>query len=72
MGQRIFSGGDFHRLSRHLVNLVFAIMSVTGTWFLVQAVLFDNHISISTKAYAVIPRDVVPLGRFLPDAVAAH
>ena len=37
-------------------------MSVTGTWFLVQAVLFDNHISISTEGVPpVIPRDVVPL-----------
>jgi|TARA_R110000796_G_scaffold241303_2_gene362744 uncharacterized iron-regulated membrane protein len=60
-GKRIF-WGDFHRLSGIWSIWFIAIMSVTGTWFLVQAVLFDNHISISTEGVPpVIPRDVVPL-----------
>jgi uncharacterized iron-regulated membrane protein len=38
------------------------VISITGTWFLIQAFLFDNQISISTEPVtAVVPRESVPL-----------
>ena len=60
-GARIF-WGDFHRLSGIWSIWFIAVISVTSTWFLIEAVLSDNHISISSET--VIPamsRDSVPL-----------
>ena len=60
-GARIF-WGDFHRLSGIWSIWFIAVISVTSTWFLIEAVLSDNHISISSEA--IIPamsRDSVPL-----------
>lgn len=38
------------------------MISITGLWFLIQAALFDNQISISSKPVAsVVPRQSVPL-----------
>ncbi|MEH6669902.1 PepSY-associated TM helix domain-containing protein [Halopseudomonas sp.] len=59
-GARVF-WGDFHRLSGIWSIWFIAVISITGTWFLLQAVLFDNHISISTEGVPpVIARDAVP------------
>ncbi len=59
-GARVF-WGDFHRLSGIWSIWFVAVISITGTWFLLQAVLFDNHISISTEGVPpVIARDAVP------------
>ncbi|CAI8837589.1 Peptidase [Pseudomonas jessenii] len=60
-GARIF-WGDFHRLSGIWSIWFIAVISITGTWFLIQALLFDNQISISTET--IIPamsREAVPL-----------
>ncbi|QXI04513.1 hypothetical protein PS925_01091 [Pseudomonas fluorescens] len=60
-GARIF-WGDFHRLSGIWSIWFIAVISITSTWFLIEAVLSDNHISISSEA--IIPamaRDSVPL-----------
>jgi uncharacterized iron-regulated membrane protein len=60
-GARIF-WGDFHRLSGIWSIWFIAVISVTGTWFLIQALLFDNHISISTeKIIPAMSREAVPL-----------
>lgn len=60
-GARIF-WGDFHRLSGIWSIWFIATISVTSTWFLAEAFLFDNQISISTAPVApVVPRDSVPL-----------
>jgi uncharacterized iron-regulated membrane protein len=60
-GARIF-WGDFHRLSGIWSIWFIAIISITGTWFLIQAILFDNQISISSEPIVpVITRDKVPL-----------
>lgn len=60
-GARIF-WGDFHRLSGIWSIWFIAVISVTGVWFLIQALLFDNHISISTEGIPpVVARDEVPL-----------
>lgn len=60
-GARIF-WGDFHRLSGIWSIWFIAVISVTSTWFLIQAFLFDNRISISTEPVAaVVPRESVPL-----------
>lgn len=59
-GARIF-WGDFHRLSGIWSIWFIAVISITGTWFLIQALLADNHISISSEP--VIPamsREAVP------------
>lgn len=59
-GARIF-WGDFHRLAGLWSIWFIAVISITGTWFLIQAILGDNHISISTQAEApVIAREDVP------------
>ncbi|GAA6131682.1 PepSY-associated TM helix domain-containing protein [Halopseudomonas sabulinigri] len=59
-GARIF-WGDFHRLSGIWSIWFIAVISITGTWFLIQALLFDNHISISTEGVPpVISREDVP------------
>lgn len=60
-GARIF-WGDFHRLSGVWSIWFIAIISVTGLWFLIQAVLADNHISISSRpAIGLVARETVPL-----------
>jgi uncharacterized iron-regulated membrane protein len=60
-GARIF-WGDFHRLSGIWSIWFIAVISVTSTWFMIEAILFDNHISISTAPVApVVPRESVPL-----------
>lgn len=59
-GARIF-WGDFHRLSGLWSIWFIAVISITGTWFLIQAILSDNHISISTQTVLpVIAREDVP------------
>ena len=61
-GARIF-WGDFHRLSGIWSIWFIAVISVTGTWFLIQAILADNQISLSTYSPAteVLAHDSVPL-----------
>jgi len=58
-GARIF-WGDFHRLAGIWSVPFIAIISVTATWFLIEAVLFDNSISISTAPPAMVQRQDVP------------
>ncbi|MFW9077672.1 PepSY-associated TM helix domain-containing protein [Pseudomonas sp. P2757] len=60
-GARIF-WGDFHRLSGIWSIWFIAVIAVTGTWFLIQALLSDNQISWSSEP--IIPalsREAVPL-----------
>lgn len=60
-GARIF-WGDFHRLSGIWSIWFIAIISITGVWFLIQALLADNHVSISTEGIPpVVAREEVPL-----------
>ncbi|MCB2250987.1 PepSY domain-containing protein [Pseudomonas chlororaphis] len=60
-GARIF-WGDFHRLSGIWSIWFIAVISITGTWFLIEAALSDNQISISSEPIVpVIARDSVPL-----------
>lgn len=61
-GARIF-WGDFHRLSGIWSIWFILVISVTGTWFLIQAILYDNQISISSyvPAASIIPHKEVPL-----------
>lgn len=60
-GARIF-WGDFHRLSGIWSIWFIAVIAITGTWFLIQALLADNHISISSRDVpAVVAREDVPL-----------
>nr|WP_288453479.1 PepSY domain-containing protein [uncultured Pseudomonas sp.] len=62
-GARIF-WGDFHRLSGIWSIWFIAVVSITGIWFLIQAILFDNQISISTEGVpAVVAREDVPIVR---------
>ena len=59
-GARIF-WGDFHRLSGIWSIWFIAVISITGTWFLIQAFLGDNQISISSEPIVpVIAREKVP------------
>ena len=59
-GARIF-WGDFHRLSGIWSIWFIAVISITGTWFLIQAILSDNQISISSnQVLPVIARENVP------------
>jgi uncharacterized iron-regulated membrane protein len=59
-GARIF-WGDFHRLAGLWSIWFIAVISITGTWFLIQAVLGDNHISLSSQPVVpVIAREDVP------------
>ncbi|MNJ06566.1 hypothetical protein D3C77_06520 [compost metagenome] len=59
-GSRIF-WGDLHRLSGVWSIWFIAVISITGTWFLIQAILGDNHITISTEPVVpVIAREDVP------------
>ncbi|KTC35967.1 peptidase, partial [Pseudomonas sp. ABAC61] len=60
-GARIF-WGDFHRLSGIWSIWFIAVISITGTWFLIEATLSDNHISISSEPIVpVIAREQVPV-----------
>ncbi|QVM89429.1 PepSY domain-containing protein [Pseudomonas entomophila] len=60
-GPRIF-WGDLHRLVGVWSIWFVATISITGTWFLIQAVLKDNHISFTTEPVVpVIAREQVPL-----------
>lgn len=60
-GARVF-WGDFHRLSGIWSIWFIAVISITGIWFLIRALLFDLHISISTEGVPpVVGREEVPL-----------
>ncbi|WP_095107553.1 PepSY domain-containing protein [Pseudomonas sp. Irchel 3E20] len=60
-GARIF-WGDFHRLSGIWSIWFIAVIAITGTWFLIQAILGDNQISISSEPIVpVVSRESVPL-----------
>jgi len=60
-GARIF-WGDFHRLSGIWSIWFIAVISITGIWFLIRAILADYNISISSEPIVpVIARDQVPL-----------
>ena len=60
-GARIF-WGDFHRLSGIWSIWFIAVISITGIWFLIRAILADAHISISSEGLpTLIPRDQIPL-----------
>ncbi|MGB3865630.1 MAG: PepSY-associated TM helix domain-containing protein [Xanthobacteraceae bacterium] len=60
-GRRIF-WGDLHRLAGAWSIPFIAIMAVTASWFLVQAILSDNHITISTAGVPpVVARGDVPV-----------
>lgn len=60
-GARIF-WGDFHRLSGIWSIWFIAVISITGTWFLIEALLSDLHISISSEGPpAFVARHEVPL-----------
>ncbi|NER61802.1 PepSY domain-containing protein [Pseudomonas sp. MAFF212428] len=59
-GARIF-WGDFHRLCGIWSIWFIAVISITGIWFLIQAILYDNQISISSNpVLPVIARENVP------------
>ncbi|MGW7772753.1 PepSY-associated TM helix domain-containing protein [Pseudomonas machongensis] len=59
-GSRIF-WGDLHRLAGVWSIWFIAVISITGTWFLIQAILGDNHVTISTEPIVpVIAREQVP------------
>ena len=61
-GARIF-WGDFHRLSGIWSIWFIATISITGTWFLIQAILADNHVTISSEPIVpAISREDVPRG----------
>jgi uncharacterized iron-regulated membrane protein len=60
-GKRIF-WGDLHRLAGAWSIPFIAIMAVTAGWFLIQMILSDNHISISTAGVPpMVERDDVPV-----------
>jgi len=59
-GRRVF-WGDLHRLLAIWSIPFIAIMSVTAGWFLIQAILSDNAISISTVgAPPIVAREHAP------------
>lgn len=59
-GARIF-WGDLHRLAGVWSIWFIAVISITGTWFLIQAILADNHITFSSRPIVpVIAREDVP------------
>jgi len=59
-GSRIF-WGDLHRLAGVWSIWFIAVISITGIWFLIQAILGDNHITISSEPVVpVIAREQVP------------
>lgn len=58
-GARIF-WGDFHRLAGIWSIWFIAIISVTGSWFLIQAILSDLDIDyLKARPPVVLPRDAV-------------
>lgn len=61
-GARVF-WGDFHRLSGIWSIWFIAVIAITGVWFLIRAILYDNQISISSYSpvTSVIARADVPL-----------
>lgn len=60
-GARVF-WGDFHRLAGIWSIPFILIISVTGLWFFVQAVLSDNAVSISSEGLpAIVAREDVPV-----------
>ena len=60
-GARIF-WGDFHRLSGIWSIWFIAVISISSTWFLIQAFMFDNQVTLSTAPVAlVVPRESVPV-----------
>ncbi len=62
-GARIF-WGDFHRLSGIWSIWFIAVISITGLWFLVQAILVDNHVTLSSEGIPpVLARDAVPVAQ---------
>lgn len=66
-GARIF-WGDFHRLSGIWSIWFIAVISITGIWFLIRALLFDFQISISTEGVPpVVSREEVPLAASAAD-----
>lgn len=59
-GARIF-WGDLHRLSGIWSIWFITVISITGIWFLIRAILGDNQISISSEPIVpVIAREQVP------------
>ncbi|WP_139670402.1 PepSY domain-containing protein [Pseudomonas sp. F16(2018)] len=59
-GRRIF-WGDLHRLAGVWSIWFISVISITGTWFLIQAILGDNHVTISSEPVTpVIARQQVP------------
>ena len=67
-GARIF-WGDFHRLCGIWSIWFIAVISISGLWFLIQAFMFDNQISISTEGNPpVVARQDVPI---MPDGKPA-
>ncbi|MDH1659443.1 PepSY domain-containing protein [Pseudomonas mosselii] len=59
-GPRIF-WGDVHRLAGVWSIWFIAVIAITGTWFLIQAILADNHVTISSEPITpVIARQQVP------------
>ena len=67
-GARIF-WGDFHRLCGIWSIWFIAVISISGLWFLIQAFMFDNQISISTQGNPpVVARQDVPI---MPDGKPA-
>lgn len=59
-GARIF-WGDLHRLSGIWSIWFIAVISITGLWFLIEAILSDNQISISSEPVVpVVSRESVP------------
>jgi len=59
-GSRVF-WGDFHRLAGIWSIPFILIISITGIWFLIQALLFDNSISISSSGPPIyVAREDVP------------
>lgn len=59
-GARIF-WGDLHRLAGVWSIWFIAVISITSIWFLIRAILSDNHITISSEPIVpVIAREQVP------------
>ncbi len=60
-GKRIF-WGDLHRLAGVWSIPFIAIMAVTASWFLIQAILADTHVTISTEGVPpMVARAEVPV-----------
>lgn len=60
-GLRVF-WGDFHRLAGIWSIPFIVIISLTGLWFLVQALLYDNHIPLAAENVPVyVAQEDVPL-----------